>query len=354
MVDCELVKLASRTLKSARVPLVGLIATSLITLSACGNDATSSDIDTSSMGNATAVASPASPNPDGTVITLDPAYANVEDMERVGDIVALRSGDQLAVGTVKEFADSKAPTFKVSQECADMTASTENFILACPEGVYRIKASDPDLDDVVTSEHNLSTAVETSTGEIVAGIKDKAEVVVIKDGEEIDNFPVEYPTDEMKAVTVEGKPDAIIRTNSKYTIAQDIDWHEGSAGAILRVGKGVGQIASAEKGLFLASDNTGNQLALYFADDVIRLQKTMGVPDSPWAVAWDHSNTLAWVSTTKDNLIIGYDPSNADLDEVSRYNSVADVRNMEVLDDGTIIAASATGEGLQVIEAQKG
>lgn len=329
--------------------LLAACSVSAAALSACTSAEKSSDIDTATMGDATAAVSPASANPAGEVIPLDSDIAQVTDMERAGDTLALRSGGKLQIGTVEQFRSKAATTLDIDGQCGDMTATGSTFVLACPNAVYLIDKDAPSMDNKVSSDRNLSTAVQTTSGEIVAGVKDEATVVVIKDGKETKDFSVEDPTDEMVAVPVDGKPDAIVRINRKYTIIQDVKWADGKQGAILRMGKGVGQISPAEKGMVVASDTIGNQIGLYFADDVIRLQKTMTVPESPWAVAWDHKNTLAWIASTKENQIVGYDPSQGNLDEKTRYQSVADVHNMTVLDDGTIVAASATGAGLEVI-----
>lgn len=100
----------------------------------------------------------------------------------------------------------------------------------------------------------------------------------------------------------------------------------------------------------LVSDNLGPQLAVYTADDVIRLHQTAPVDESPWGVAWDDVHDLAWISSTAENSLVAYDISTGVPVEEHRLDTVADVHNVVVLSDGTLVAASATGDGLQVID----
>ena len=113
---------------------------------------------------------------------------------------------------------------------------------------------------------------------------------------------------------------------------------------------GVGQIAAGEDGLVIASDTLGDQVAVYTATDVIRLHQTAPVAASPWGVAWDAGRDLAWVASTTGNVLASYDISSGVPEQVHTLTSVADAHHIAVLPDGTLIAVSATGDGLQVID----
>ena len=81
----------------------------------------------------------------------------------------------------------------------------------------------------------------------------------------------------------------------------------------------------------------------------MRLHQTVPVAGSPWAVAWDPERDVAWVTTTADNRLRAFDLSTGVPEEVGAVDTVADARSILVLADGTLVVASATGEGLQVI-----
>lgn len=337
---------SARLLKKTLVSIAGLgCATTLV---ACQGP-TTSDMDESSMGSAQAVSSPAATDPAGKVIELDEAYAKVSDMERAGETLAVRSGEQLVVGTLDAFTSGDVRVTNINGECGDMTATTDEFVLACPDGVHIFEASSGTEREVIPTSEDVSTAVKTSDGTIIAGVKNDKRALRIHNGEEKE-FSTEYDSTEMIAVPVDGREDAVLRTNSRYTIIQDLKWKEPEAGAILRVGMGVGHIAPAEKGMALATDTLGSQLMIYFADDVVRLQKTVPVDESPWGVAWDSENRTAWVASTAENQLVGWDVAASSMTETERFNTIANVRSVAVMPDGSKVLASASGDGLQVIK----
>lgn len=333
------------------------IKTSLLTLSVSGlavglvacQGPTTSDIDGTTMGNAEPVVSPAATDPAGDVIELDSAYSNVEDMEKAGDHIALRSGSTLAIGSIDDFRENAPTRSEIDAACGDLTATPDEFVLACPDGVHIFSASSGQETEIVATSAPVSTATKTSDGTIIAGVTDENRALRLSGGEEKD-FSTEYDSTEMVSVPVDGREDAVLRTNSRLTIIQDLKWADANAGAILRVGKGVGQLAPAEHGMALATDNIGSQLMVYLADDVVRLQKTIPVDESPWGVTYDSQNRQAWVTSTADNQLVAWDIAAPSMKEVERFNTVANALNVVVLDSGAKVVASATGDGLQVID----
>ena len=156
-------------------------------------------------------------------------------------------------------------------------------------------------------------------------------------------------TDQIQAVPVEGQEDTVVRVCSFDTTIQQLDWHGKREGGTLRVGLGVGKVAGGEDGLILAADSTGSQLLVYTSDDIIRLHQMAPVPKGPWDASWDPSNRLAWVSSTAENLATGYDISQGVPLKRAQVRTVPDARSIVSLDDGTLILASATGAGLQIV-----
>lgn len=333
-------------MKKTLVSITGLgLAAALV---ACQGP-TTSDMDETSMGSAEAVSSPAATDPAGELIELDESYAEVSDMERAGNVLALRSGDQVVIGSLDAFKSGDVNVNSVTRECGDMTATDNEFVLACPDGVHIFDAYSGTESEIVSTSEAVTTAVKTTDGTIIAGVKDDKRALRILNGEEKD-FSTEYDSTEMIAVPVGGREDAVLRTNSRYTIIQDLKWQEPEAGAILRVGMGVGRIAPAEQGMALATDTMGNQLMIYLADDVVRLQKSVPVDESPWGVAWDSQNRIAWVASTAQNQLVGWDVAASAMKETDRFNTIANVRSVAVMPDGSKVLASASGDGLQVVQ----
>lgn len=342
------------TVATGRVrSLTALIAATSLALTACQQG--SAPEAGPEMGNAVAQVSPAATDSDGRVIELPAEDSEVTDLEVAGDVLGLRTETTLTIGTVEEIEAGDAAVLGTDAICGDLTVTGNTFVLPCDDRVRLIDADDPAREDVrdVTDAAPVTVAALLSTGELIVGSDREAEVTVYRDGEDgpdIDTIRVAAPTTQLLAVQVPGEPDAVVRTYNPDTTIQDIDWTNGREGARLRVGVGLGQMTSGPHGLVLVSDNLGPQLAVYTADDVIRLHQTAPVDESPWGVAWDDVHDLAWISSTAENSLVAYDISTGVPVEEHRLDTVADVHNVVVLSDGTLVAASATGDGLQVID----
>lgn len=329
------------------------MAASTLLVAACGSEPIE---DSPDMGNAVAEASPPATDPAGRIIELAANHSQVTDLEAAGDILGLRSAGTLALGTLAQFEEGRGVTeVTIPENCGDLTASTDTFVLACREEVLLIDAATGDVDKRSIAGTDAAPSVAatlTSTGELVVGNSESDKVLVFEQGSEepLHTITVAGQSSQLIAVPRETGDDAVIRTNHVNTTIQDIHWRDGEQGGTLRVGLGVGRIAAGEAGLVLASDNLGDQLAIYTANDVIRLHQTTPVEDSPWGVAWDAERELAWIASTGTNTLAGFDVSTGIPESRAAINTVADAQNLILLEGGTLVLASATGDGLQVID----
>lgn len=302
------------------------------------------------MGNASPVASPAEGKTAGEVLKLSDSFKKVEDLEHVGQLLLLRSGKEIAVGTVQDFKTTSAKKLTIDAQCGDITAteSSQEFIFACPDGVYSI-GTDKKAQLIQPTATPQTVAVKTSDGAIITGNNHNNELTIYAEGKER-TVEAEDTTDQMVAVPTASGSDVVYRINRQYTLIQNVDYSQHSMGAMLRVGLGVGQIAGGENGMVLAADTLGKQFGVYLTETVIRLHQTSPTAgQSPWDITWDPTRKRVWVATTSDNTLRSYAiDSGAGLEQES-YQLVADAQNIDVLKDGTIVAASATGSGLQVI-----
>lgn len=329
--------------------LAAIIATSALALTACQQG--SAPDPGPEMANATPQPSPTATDPDGQVIELPAAWSEVTDMESAGEVLALRSGTTLAVGTIGDFEAGQARELDIDAACGDLTATGDTFVLACGTQVQLIDAADAgQTSRDVSAAAPVTAATLLSSGELIVGNEEEAEVTVFHSDGDTDTISVASPSTQLVSVPVTDGPDAVLRTNNANTTIQDIDWSNRRQGGTLRVGIGVGQVAPGTNGLALVSDASGNQLAVYTTDTVVRLHQTAPVDESPWGVAWDETNELAWIASTALNTITAHDISTGVPLEAHRLNSVADARNIVSLPDGTLVSVSATGDGLQVID----
>ena len=327
-----------------------LLALSATALAACQPEVgLGADPETAVKGNATPAASPVKADPEGTVVDLK---EDITDLAAVDSSLAVRTKDQLLIGSQIEFAGHKATALDISAECGDLSSSSSGFVLACPEKVLLIDPSSPDSPEEVRMEEEtpVTAATQLSSGEIFATSADSSTVGIYKDGKREGDIEVEAGSDQLLAVPNSTGDDGVVRIHREDSTIQNVDWTNDRAGGRLRVGQGVGSIAVGDNGVILASDTEGGRLAVYTSDDVIRLHQYGNVDGTPWGVAWDKEHNLAWVSATDTNKAHAYEINKGVPELRGDISTVPDAQNIAVLADGTFVAASATGHGLQFVD----
>jgi DNA-binding beta-propeller fold protein YncE len=115
----------------------------------------------------------------------------------------------------------------------------------------------------------------------------------------------------------------------------------------LRAGEGATTMAADSAGRVLVADTRGGQL-LVFGTGPLILRQRYPVPDAPYGLAG--SSTLAWVSQTASNSVVGYDLATGIPVEKVRYRTVQQPNSL-VYDEssGTLYVVSGSGAGVQVI-----
>lgn len=326
--------------------MTALLTTVVLTagLTACGSPLEQADEAALNMGNATPAPSPSQVDPEGTLYP----FQNVRDLDATGDLIGVRTDNELFVGTLDQLVAGQVKPHSLPGECGDASANAGAFVVACGTNVRIFRANG---EESFNTEAPVDAATITSSGEVVAGSGSERKVWVYKDNQLERTFSVARETAQIQAVPVDGQPDAVVRTSSFDTTIQDLDWRGGKQGGTLRAGLGVGKIAAGQDGLVLAADATGSQILVYTSDDIIRLHQMAPVEESPWDVAWDSRDRLAWITSTATNTATGYDISRGVPLERGRLRTVADAQSIASLADGTLVIASATGGGLQIIRA---
>ena len=329
--------------------LSSLLALSTAALAACDSTVgVGGDPETAVKGNATPAASPSDIDPAGTVIDLD---EDITDLAAVKDTIAVRAADQVRIGSQDDFAAKKAKSIDVDSTCGDLSSSESGFVLACPDKVLLIDPSAPESPEEIKMEEDfqVTAATQLSTGEVFVTAGDSAVVGQYKDGTRDGEISVEAGSDQMLAVPNADGDDGIVRIQRSDSTIQNIDWPNDRAGGRLRAGQGVGQIAVGSNGVVLASDTEGGRIAVYTSDDVVRLHQYGVVDGTPWAVSWDDSRELAWVTTTDNNIAHAYSIDKGVPESRGEIATLADAQNISALSNGTIVVASASGQGLQFV-----
>lgn len=127
---------------------------------------------------------------------------------------------------------------------------------------------------------------------------------------------------------------------------------DGSRGESLRAGLGATTIAADPVGRVLVADTRAGQLLVFGVDPLI-LRQAYPVGESPYGLAG--SSTLAWVSLTAANTVVGYDLATGIPVEKVRYPTVQQPDALAYDDSsGTLYVVSGAGAGVQVIRNATG
>lgn len=318
---------------------------------------TIADDNIDAIGKATPAASPASANPAGTVAKLDPAL----DMATTGNTFAVLSKDGLHVGTAEEFQKSQSHKVELSPSCTDVSSAQDAFLVSCATEVRRVDASSAQVTDTIPAppEFKVTSAAQLRSGELFMASAESNHVAVFKDGKQDDDFSVAAGTDQLEAVFnnpylngADGTKniDNVVRIHRADSTIQSLDWKKSREGGRLRVGQGVGQISDGRHGVVVASDTNGRRLAIYTAEDVVRLHQFGNVDGSPWGTAWDDSRQLAWVTTPDNNQAHAYSIETGVPVLKGSVDVLADAHFIGVADNGTVLVASAGDAGVQIID----
>jgi DNA-binding beta-propeller fold protein YncE len=120
----------------------------------------------------------------------------------------------------------------------------------------------------------------------------------------------------------------------------------------LRAGEGATTLAADPAGRVLVADTRGDELLVFGVDPLI-LRQQYPVREAPYGLAG--SRTLAWVSETAANMVVGYDLATGIPVEKVRYPTVRQPNSL-AFDEarGTLYVVSGTGDGVQAIDHAAG
>lgn len=318
------------------VALTAALIPMIFAMSACSGGQTPST-SVKIVSNASPVDSPRAVDPAGKVLDIP----DISDLASIGSTAAVRSGNQLLVGTVAQLSANKAVTLDVEAQCGEVGVATQGFTVPCGDKVYVIDPAHPTLEKSLPA-HDAALAALMSDGTLITANPDSNEV-------HVGDSSFKAARSSTHLVGVAG--DTVVRGSTFDSTIEDLQWRDLKDGGILRAGQGLAQIAPAEHSVVLVTDVASNQLLVFTTTGIIVERQAGPVGESPWGVAWDKLRQRAWVSTTADNKLTAYDISSGQPVKTAQINSVSDVHHLAVLDDGVILAGSSHGDGLQIIDS---
>ncbi|MGC5025832.1 YncE family protein [Tsukamurella sp. DT100] len=245
-------------------------------------------------------------------------------------------------GGLKEVGRSSMPA-RPSQVVANPDGG---FLVAAGKQVVELPGSDGtvgratyDVDgDVLTvapyREEGLSVLAGTSDGRIVAlGASSNPKTIT-------------GPVEASKILVHDGDVAVVDRLQSSVSA---VDVAGGKLGKGLRVGRGITNAAVDPYGRLFAVDTGKNQVIGYTIEPLMQrfLYPEKG---SPWAVDYDDTDKLMWVTRTATNEVVGYSLNTGIPEQRKLYPTVRQPNALAVdAKTGTLYVQSATGAGIQAI-----
>ncbi|WP_020673349.1 YncE family protein [Amycolatopsis nigrescens] len=129
-----------------------------------------------------------------------------------------------------------------------------------------------------------------------------------------------------------------------------VDLAGGKVGEGLRAGDGAANATTDSYGRVLVTDARGGSLLAFSADPLL-LRQRYPVPGGIYGIAYDAKRSLAWVTLTERNEVVGYDIRGGEPVEKHRFPTIRQPNTVTV-DEQTarVVVGSAAGEGIQVIQ----
>ncbi|ATY12421.1 hypothetical protein CU254_19660 [Amycolatopsis sp. AA4] len=325
------------------IPLAGALA-----LSACSSSEQPKD-------NLQVVANPTAAKPAVSPARAAPPAGQVLPMPVVSAIAADQQSHTLVVAL-------KQPAELRLYDLASLGAPKKTVLLPGPAESLSVSAGQalagiPDkgvLARVALPSGQLTA--EKVAGQPAAGVADGPDTLVAVR----DRKAVEVLANGSVAKTITGQlysADDVVNTGNGVVVLDrlrtavfSVDVQGGTMDEGLRAGDGAANAVADSYGRVLVTDTRAGAL-LAFSTNPLILRQRYPVPGSPYGLAYDAKRSLAWVTLTARNEVVGYDVRGGEPVEKYRFPTVRQPDTVGVDDQsGRVFVGSAAGEGTQVIQ----
>ncbi|MFY1621081.1 hypothetical protein [Micromonospora sp. WMMD736] len=284
---------------------------------------------------------PATEQADGTVQPL-PGAARSAWFDAATRSLVVLSPDVIRVVT----AEGVTQAVGVPPETTAMTGDGRGRVYLSMRGGYlRFDIADGELarfDVAEQSQIPFTAVARRADGNLVLGSADGAVYTLASDttvGARVDGFA------RIDALVTQGNTTVVL--DRGQTSVTTLDGDGARELRALRAGAGATTIAADPVGRVLVADTRGGEL-LVFGTDPLILRQRYPVAEAPYGLAG--SSTLAWVSQTATNTVIGYDLATGIPVEKVRYRTVQQPDSLAYDDSSdTLYVVSGSGAGVQVI-----
>lgn len=144
--------------------------------------------------------------------------------------------------------------------------------------------------------------------------------------------------------------DGVVVLDRLRTAVFSVDVAGGKINEGLRAGDGAANAVADSYGRILVTDARAGALIAFSASPLIMRQR-YPVAGGAYGIAYDAKRSLAWVTLTQRNEVVGFDVRGGEPVEKYRFPTVRQPDSVGVDDQsGRVIIGSAAGEGTQVIQ----
>lgn len=323
-----------------------LLAAPVLTSCSTGKNTNGQGDDLQIVSNPVAATAPVSPapavKPAGTVL---PA-GNVSAMAAEGNarVLAVAVGNAVSLYRLDDLGQPAVVTLDGPVE--QLTSSTGELLASVPSRgeIARIALPGGQVTTVPVAGAPAE-AVPGASGMLVA-VRDRKAVDVLDDGKAVKTITGGlYSADQ---IVQAGTGTVVLDRLRDAVFAVDVPG--GTIGQGLRAGDGATNAVADSYGRALVTDTRGGAL-LAFSTNPLLMRQLYPVPGGIYAIAYDATRSLAWVTLTERNEVVGFDVRGGEPTEKYRFPAIRQPNSIAV-DERTarVFVGSATGEGIQVIQ----
>jgi hypothetical protein len=322
-----------------------LVLTAAVALAGCGSESAPIAPPTIAPAAAAVAPVPARP-PTGNIRQLSgpPLSALVDDGALVVLIGARDDADRL---DVLDAGAAAVRTVGLPAAATALAADGAGQVLLATRGGYlRVSLADGSAQQIAVDEAgdaDITAIARRADGRVLLGTADGAVLLLDADGTGVAHR--EHIFARVDSIVTQGDTAVVLDRGQTSVTSVNAD---GRAAQALRAGEGATTMSADGAGRVLVADTRGDEL-LVFGVDPLLMRQRYPVPDSPYGLAG--SRTLAWVSQTATNAVIGYDLATGIPVEKVRYPTVQQP-DILAYDDasGALYVLSGSGAGVQMID----
>lgn len=250
-----------------------------------------------------------------------------------------------------DLAEPDAPPQVIdTPELRELSGTDDGGLLGAGPGVAVRISSDGEVTQSDIDVEAPSVLAQTPDGLILVGTE-TGRILVLNDQLAPERtFGGFVRVDDITvAPASEGRDDVqVVVLDRAQSSVSPIDLTDGDIGPALRAGNGATNAVVDRYGrVIVANTRDGELVAFYGSPLVMRMRYP--VPDGPFAVDYDRTRNLVWVSKTASNEVVGYELVDGEPQERARHDTVGQPDEIRVGADGAVYVLSARDGGIQVI-----